>query len=110
MVEVSMGEEDGLEVFFLTGIEAGHEAAGVDGDSVVDQEAGVLRCGGLQVVGAEDADFHFLLFCPWGESGPLMIADWEGVERMGFRGFSRIRFGFLRLGSDSLAKSNPCLK
>ena len=60
VVEVSMGEEDGLEgVFFAVG-EAGHETASVDGEYVVNEEAGVAGTGGLQVVGAEDADFHII--------------------------------------------------
>ena len=60
VVEVPMGEEDGLEgVFFMVG-EAGHKASCVDGENVVDEEAGVTGAGGLQVVGAEDSDSHII--------------------------------------------------
>ncbi len=60
VVVVPMGEEDGLEsVLFMVG-EAGHETASVDGEYVVDEEAGMSGTGRLQVVGAEDADFHIL--------------------------------------------------
>ncbi len=52
VVEVSVGEEDGPEpVFFVVG-EAGREATSVDGEGVIDEEAGVAGVGSLDVMGA----------------------------------------------------------
>ena len=75
--------------------EARHEAAGVDGEGIVDEEAGVAGVGGLQIVGAEDTDFHLLPFLP-PRRGWYVYDSGLGVAGSGNCCSRDIRFSFSR--------------